>query len=169
MMKFGANRGLLLLVVAIIGWFAVVRPQSRVFADRALEAKARSEEVKSYEQRIQDLNFIKEHADTVQKVLTAEYLAMPRSAQIPEVLVMIESLAAGAGVTLGSASLGTPTANEVPVNISFTGSLGAINGFLNSLHNNIRTVVVKDQTLVSDKGGNINYNVQLGLVYQGGK
>ncbi len=164
-----ANRGIILLAVAILGWLAVVRPQTGVFAERSLEAKVRSEEVRSYEQRLEDLKFIRDRGETVQSVLTAQYLAMPRSSQIPEVLVMIESLASSAGVILGNASIGTPTANEVPVTISFTGSIGSVNGFLNALYNNIRTVVVKDQTLVSDDGGNVNLNLSLGLIYQGGK
>lgn len=164
-----ANRGIILLAVAILGFFAVVRPQTGVFAERSLEAKIKSEEVRSYEQRIEDLKFIRDRGATVQSVLTAQYLAMPRSSQIPEVLVMVESLAASAGVVLGNATIGTPSANEVPVTISFTGNIGSVNGFLNALNQNIRTVVVKDQTLVSDDGGNVNLNLSLGLIYQGGK
>lgn len=164
-----ANRGIILLAVAVLGFFAVVRPQTGVFAERSLEAKIKSEEVRSYEQRIEDLKFIRDRGATVQSVLTAQYLAMPRSSQIPEVLVMVESLAASAGVVLGNATIGTPSANEVPVTISFTGNIGSVNGFLNALNQNIRTVVVKDQTLVSDDGGNVNLNLSLGLIYQGGK
>lgn len=168
-MKMMANRGVLLLLVALIGWFFIVRPQIGVFGTRSLEAKAKQEEVYSYAQRIEDLTFIRDKGDTIQRVLTAQYLAMPRSSQIPEVLVMIESLAASSGVVLGSATVGEPSASEVPVSITFTGNLGTVASFLNALNNNIRTVVIKDQALVADKSGTLSVTMQLGLIYQGEK
>jgi len=164
-----ANRGMLLFLVAILGWFFVVRPQISLFGERSLDAKAKQEEVFSYDQRIKDIDFIRDKGESFQKVLTAQYLAMPRTAQIPEVLVMVEALAASSGVALGSATVGNADANEVPVAISFTGNLGSVTTFLNSLHNNIRTVAIKDQTMTADISGTLTVTMQLGLVYQGGQ
>jgi Tfp pilus assembly protein PilO len=163
------NRGILLLLIALIGWFFVVRPQVAVFAERSLDAKVKQEETASYAQRVEDVAFIRDKGAVIQNVLTAQFLAMPREAQIPEVLVMIEALAASSGIVLGSATVGEPGANEVPVSVSFTGSLGNINGFLDTMYNNIRTVVVKDQALLADDSGTVTITMQLGLVYQGGQ
>ncbi len=163
-----SNRGMILLLIAVLGWFFVVRPQIDLFGQRSLDAKAKQDEVVSYDQRIKDIDFIREKGADFQKVLTAQYLAMPQSAQIPEVLVMIESLAASSGVALGSATVGNPDSNEVPVSISFTGSLGSVSSFLNTLNANIRTVLIKDQTMTADVSGNLTVTMQLGLVYQGG-
>lgn len=163
-----SNRGVLLLLVAILGWFFVVRPQIDLFGERSLDAKAKFEELESYDQRVRDIDFIREKGADFQRVLTAQYLAMPQTAQIPEVLVMIESLAASSGVSLGSATVGSPDSNEVPVSISFTGNLGSVTSFLNTLHSNIRTVLIKDQSMTADASGTLTVTMQLGLVYQGG-
>lgn len=163
-----SNRGMLLLLIAVLGWFFVVRPQINLFGERSLDAKAKQDEVVSYEQRIKDIDFIREKGADFQKVLTAQYLAMPKEAQIPEVLVMIESLAASSGVALGSATVGNPDSSEVPVAISFTGSLSSVSSFLNTLNANIRTVLIKDQSMSADVSGNLTVTMQLGLVYQGG-
>jgi len=162
-----SNRGVLLLIIAVIGWFFIVRPQIAVFGERSLEAKAKQEEARSYQQRVEDITFIRDKGDSIQKVLSAQYLAMPRTSQIPEVLVMIESLAASSGVSLGNATIGNPTGGEVPVSISFTGNLGTVNSFLDTLHRNVRTVIIKDQTLLADRNGTLAVTLSLGLVYQG--
>lgn len=164
-----ANRGLLLFLVALLGWFFVVRPQINLFGERSLEAKAKQEEVFSFEQRVKDIDFIREKGDSFQRVLTAQYLAMPKSAQIPEVLVMIEALAASSGVAVGSATVGSPSGNEVPVSISFTGNLASVTNFLNTLHANIRTVLIKDQAMTADVSGTLTVTMLLGLAYQGGE
>ncbi len=162
-----SNRGFLLLLVAVIGWFFIVRPQINVFAERSLDAKVKQEELFSYEQRVDDLTFIRDKGETIQSVLRAQYLAMPKTSQIPEVLVMIEALASSSGVTLGSATVGEPGASEVPVTVAFSGNLGTITSFLNAMHNNIRTVVVKDQSMIADNNGTLTVTMQLGLVFQG--
>ncbi|QQG49999.1 MAG: type 4a pilus biogenesis protein PilO [Candidatus Berkelbacteria bacterium] len=162
-----SNRGFLLLLVAIIGWFFIVRPQINVFTERSLESKVKQEELFSYEQRIEDITFIRDKGESIQSVLRAQYLAMPKTGQIPEVLVMIEALAASSGVTLGSATVGEANGSEVPVTVAFTGGLGTVTSFLNSLHNNIRTVIIKDQSMIADNNGTLTVTMQLGLVFQG--
>ena len=78
--------GYLLLVIGIAGWFGVVKPQTKVFSDKLLQTKARSVEAASYKQRLNDIQSIKTQGNTIQSVLTAMYLAMPKSSQIPEAL-----------------------------------------------------------------------------------
>ncbi|MEX0594541.1 MAG: type 4a pilus biogenesis protein PilO [Patescibacteria group bacterium] len=166
-MKNMKRWGILLLFVAIFGWFAVIRPQINAFSQKALSVKVKSEEVKSYKQRIADLDAIKAQGDSVTRTLEALFLAMPKSSQIPEVLVMIDALGSRSGVTLDAATVGTPSAGEVPVSLSFTGSLGSVTKFLNAIHNNVRTAIVKNQAITSDDNGQMTVNMQLGLVYQG--
>lgn len=177
--------GILLLIVAIVGWFAVVRPSVTKFAAKTLDAKAAAINLKSYDQRISDLKLIKEKGDAVQKTLRAMFLAMPSASQVPEVLVMIESIGANSGVVFSAVTLGTPTgANadvaaaldptvasavaEVPVTISFSGNLDSVNKFVTAVNHNVRTATIKSQTINSDKAGAMNVTMLLGLVYQGG-
>jgi len=160
--------GLILLAVAILGWFAVLQPQVRVFSDRATQAKALSVEVNSYNQRLSDINDIKSKGDTIASTLKAMYLAMPKSTQIPETLVMIESIASNSGVVLSSASIGTPSGSVVPVTLGFSGSLTSVSKFLDAIYANIRTGVVKSQAIGSDGNGNLTVSMNIGLVYQGG-
>lgn len=172
MLKRHSRIGIILLLAAIIGWFAVVKPQIAVFSERALAVQVKNKEVKSYNQRLNDIKVIKDQGEAVQKTLRSMYLAMPKQSQIPEVLVMIESIGNASGVTFSAVTVGTPTAgsgvSEVPVSISYNGNLGAVNQFLTAVQNNIRTAVIKNQTLAADKAGNLAVSMQLGLVYQGG-
>jgi Tfp pilus assembly protein PilO len=159
--------GILLLFVAIFGWFAVIRPQVSAFSQKALSTKVKATEVASYEQRLSDLDTIKKQGATVTRTLQSLYLAMPKSGQIPEVLVMIESLASRSGVSFDTASVGTPTSGEVPVSISFSGSLGSLTKFLDAVNSNVRTAIITNQSITSDDDGLMTANIQLGLVYQG--
>lgn len=177
--------GILLLIVAIIGWFAIVRPQVETFSENTLTAKARAIEVASYDQRLADLNIIKNEGETVQKTLRAMYLAMPTLSQVPEVLVMIETIGSNSGVVFSGVTLGTPTGSsnslasafaasdstttaEVPVTISFSGNLDSVNKFITAVNQNVRTGIIKSQTINADKAGAMNVSMLLGLVYQGG-
>lgn len=166
-MKRIKSMGLILLLAAILGWFGVVRGQISAFSQNALNTKVKSEEVKSYEQRIEDLKTIKARGNELTSTLEALYLAMPKSGQIPEVLVMIDSIASRSGVVLEAATVGTPNAGEVPVSLSFSGSLGSVTNFLNAVYENVRTAIVKNQAVTADDSGNMTVNMQLGLVYQG--
>lgn len=161
--------GLILLAVAIFGWFAVVRPQIDRFAERSLEAKVLSEELASYEQRIADVEEIKKRGEEVQAILRSLYLALPKSSQVPEVLVMIQAIANNSGVVLTAASVGTPSGEEVPVVIGFSGNVSTVATFLDALHNNVRTATVKSQNMTSDGSGNLTVSMSVGLVYQGGE
>lgn len=178
-MNMKAHTGILLLLVAIIGWFAVVRPQISTFSDRSLQVKVASTELDSYNQRLADLQTIRSQGSSVTNLIKNMYLAMPRSSQIPEVLVMIENIGGNSGVVMNGVSLGTssPTSGtvsstataEVPVSISFTGSLDSVTKFLNAIRDNIRTATVKSQTISADKSGALSVTMQIGLVYQGGQ
>ena len=178
--------GIILLLIAIVGWFVVVRGQIDKFSDKTLTAKARAIEVESHDERINDLRLIKEKGDTVQKTLRAMFLAMPSQSQVPEVLVMIETIGANSGVVFSGVALGTPTGAsadiaaaldpasasniaEVPVTVSYSGNLDSVNKFLTAVNQNVRTAKVKSQTINSDKAGAMNVTMLLGLVYQGGK
>lgn len=166
-MKKIKSLGILLLFVAILGWFAVIRPQISAFSEKALEVKIKSEEVISYQQRIDDLDKIKTQGASVTSTLEALFLAMPKSSQIPEVLVMIDALGSRSGVVLDAATIGTPSSGEVPVSMSFTGSLTSVTNFLDAINENVRTAIIKNQAVTSDDSGNMTVNIQVGLVYQG--
>lgn len=177
-MNIRSHLGILLLLVAILGWIAVVRPQIASFSDKSLKVKAADTELTSYNQRLSDLKSIKDQGTSVANLLKNMYLAMPRSSQIPEVLVMIENIGSSSGVVMSGVSLGSSSANgtvssaataEVPVSVSFTGTLDSVTKFLNAIRNNIRTASVVSQTITADKSGTLSVTMQLGLVYQGGQ
>ena len=160
--------GLILLAAAVLGYFVVLKPQIGLFADRALRVKALDTEVVSYQQRLKDIADIKDKGAVITATLKAMYLAMPKSSQIPETLVMIESIASTAGVVLSSATIGTPSDSQVPVTLGFSGNATAVSKFLDAVYTNVRTATVKNQSISSDGSGNLNVTVGLGLVYQGG-
>lgn len=168
--------GLLLLLVAIVGWFAVVSPQISTYSSNSLALKSKQAELDSYNKRIQSLDSIRSQGTTITHVLQNLYLAMPKQSQIPDVLAMIDSIGGASGVVMSGVSLGTVSASasssasisEVPVSVSFTGNLDSLNRFLIALRNNIRTVDIQNQNVTADASGNLSVTMQLGLVYQGG-
>lgn len=166
-MKKKRHYGLLLLLAAIVGWFGVINSQIKSFSDNTLKVKVLNTEVASYNQRLSDLDAIRKQGSGVTSTLTALFLAMPKSSQVPEVLVMVEGLGSSSGVTFNEVNVGTPDGSLVPVHLSFTGSVGAVNAFLAAVNKNIRTAVLKNQSITTDQSGNLNVTVQLGLVYQG--
>lgn len=168
-MKPQKNIGLLLLLLAVFTWIFLIRGQLKVFGNRALVAKQRSIELSSLDLRIKDLDKIKSSGDTVQSIIRAYNLAMPKLEQIPESLVMIESLGSTAGVVFGAVNVGAPTGGEVPVAVTFSGNLERVSAFLDAVKNNIRSSVITTQTLTAEKNGNLTVAMQLGLVYQGGQ
>ncbi len=176
-MNIRSHLGMLLLLVAAIGWFAVVKPQLSTYSDETLQVKTKAAELDSYNQRISDLQTIQNAGSSVQNVLKEMYLAMPKTSQIPEVLVMIESVASNSGVVLNGINVGSTASSssttagavsQVPVSVSFSGNLTSVVNFLNAINNNIRTATVNSQTMTSDQSGNLSVTMQLGIVYQGG-
>lgn len=161
------NYGFILLLIAILGWFALVRGQITQFASQTATLKVKNIELTSYQQRIQDIDDIRKNGDVVTRTLQAFYLALPRMSQVPEVLVIMESLGGTSGVVFSALNVGTPTAAEVPVGLTFTGTQNTVNTFLDALNKNVRTASVKNQSLTADKSGNLSVTMQLGLLYQG--
>jgi len=167
-MKKRFNLGVILFMVAVAAFFTFVRPQLKTLSENLLIAKARTEELSSYQQRLADVNYVKQQGDSVQSTLKALYLAMPSSSQVPEALVMIESLGSSKGINFSNADLGSATDNELPVSLTFSGNLSTVSQFMDGLYDNIRTVVVKSQTISADETGSLTVRLQLGLVYRGG-
>lgn len=167
-MKKHSRIGLILLFAAIIGYLAVLKPAINTFSERALKVKALSTEVVSYQQRLKDVTDIKDKGEAITNSLKLMYLALPKSSQIPETLVMIESIASNSGVVLSSATIGTPSDSQVPVTLGFGGNSTTVSKFLDALYANIRTATIKSQSISSDGSGNLNVSIGLGLAYQGG-
>ena len=172
-----SNLGLLLLIVAVLGWFFVVSPQINTYSNEALQVKSTTTIRDSYNQRLSDLKTIADGGTALTSLLQRMDIAMPKSSQIPEVLVMVQSLANSSGVILSgvnigtaatTASAGTSTVSQVPVSISFDGTQDNLTSFLNAINNNIRAGIVQSQTISADDNGNLSVTLQLGLAYQGG-
>jgi|GEM_PF-1492229 len=167
-MKKGLRLGVVLFLVAVAAFFAFVRPQMSALSESLLTAKARNEELSSYQQRLADVSYVQQQGESVQATLKALYLAMPSSSQVPEALVMIESLGASTGINFSSASFGQATESELPVSLAFSGDLTSVSRFMDGIYDNIRTVVVKSQTISADESGTLSVRLELGLVYRGG-
>jgi len=166
-MRGGGRTGFLLVLIAILGWFGVVRGQISSFGEQSAALKKTDIELKSYQTRVRHIDAIRTKGDVVKRTLTAFYLAMPRMSQVPETLVMMESLGGTTGIVFSAMNIGTPTAAEVPVAITFSGTQTNVNTFLDALNKNVRTVTVKNQSLTADKAGNLAVSLQLGMLYQG--
>jgi Tfp pilus assembly protein PilO len=168
MIKKHGVLGLLLFIVAVVAWFVVVKGQIKSFSENSLAAEAKNAELTSYKDRYSQVDkIVTQGGADASARLDAYFLALPKLPQIPEVLVMIEQMGNSSGLVFNAVGVGTPSNGEVPVTITFGGSLTSIDNFLNTLYTNVRTVRVKSQVLTADKSGTLSVSMQLSLVYQG--
>ena len=132
----GAGAAALVLLVALIGWFAVVSPQ-RSKADKLdTQIAEQQTSLASAEALIKQTKAAQRKQ---QKALKALEVALPQTLQMPSLLRQVQALAAGSGVTLNSFTPSTALATTafgyeaVPIQLAVTGRYAAIQKFMHDL------------------------------------
>ena len=175
MIKQFSSLGLLFILLTALGFFFVVVPQINDYTANVLTDKATTARANSYDTRIKDLDSILASGTSFQNTIDKLQLALPKGSQVPETLVMVQSLGTSSGITFTGLNVGATSStvntgglSEMPVTVSFTGSTSNLQSFLNALKSNIRTVNVDSQRVSVQPSGALNVTMSLGLVYQGG-
>jgi hypothetical protein len=138
--KLSRRAGLLglvagLLLVALIGWFALVAPQRS-------KASSLQQEIQDTELQIQSLQLAPRGATHV-KIKVADLFrlskAIPTQLQMPDILLELNRVAGESGITFGSIAPHAPTVaanyQVVPIDVVFRGNYYDLNDFLFRLRN----------------------------------
>jgi type IV pilus assembly protein PilO len=119
------------LLIGLIGWFAMVRPQS----SQIKQLKAQEAAI---QQQINDQRAKTAAARAVPKIHVADIYrlakAMPDSVDMPDLLLELSQLARETGITFDSLAPGTSTAKSgytvIPVTVTFEGNFFNLSDFL---------------------------------------
>lgn len=139
-----------LLMVAVVGYFLLVKPKQD-------ESARLAEEIAELQGKV-DAALAAKHADgraaeTTIRVADLFRLtkAMPDKTDMPGIMLELDSVAAGAGVGFSSITPGAPSVktgySAIPINLSFQGSYYDLADFLFRIRN---LVVVRDGELGAD-------------------
>ncbi len=156
------------VVVAAIGWFAVIAPRIETASD--LQAQAADTELANLRlmKQVTDTRALLADAPAVAKRAQDLLEQMPQSAELPEVLDQITAAAIEAGIAPNAVSsittaIPVPLADpgtlppevllaQLPVSISVTGSAESLTGFLDNLESLDRSLLIQS-TQVADVAG----------------
>lgn len=155
----------LVLLFVTKGLFVEVR-------DSNATLKAYNQDISSMSSTISELERIKATfaGQTQQVKIEKLKLAMPAAQQLPEVMVMVESMARKSAFKVSSFGIsGSSGANEVGVNMAGKGTYGGLFNFTEMLEKNLRPIKIKSMSIGrgNANGSSITASVSMGLMYQG--
>jgi Tfp pilus assembly protein PilO len=160
------------LGIVLIAFIALVfvKPMALRIREVNASVKAYDQQIKEANDKINALRSLQPQLEDKQSEIDALKVAMPAAQQIPEALVMMESIAKNAGLQITGVEIQPGKANNmVSVNVSGLGRYESLFKFTEVLERNIRPIQV--QTLSVGKSGDagdmVSATVSLGLVYQG--
>lgn len=99
-------------------------------------------------------------------------VAIPVDPAIEDIYVSLDAIAARTGLTIATVTPGKVEKDEVPVDVTLSGSYEGIVDFMNSLSSNLRPVTVENVGIASSQSENqtvITASFKLEFVYAGGK
>lgn len=139
-----SSRGLAYGLVALVGTIAlyffgfskgieVVTQASRERADN--QAK-----IEALKKKISDLRSLEAQFSQAQNQVNALSVAMPAEKQMAEIVIMLETMAARAGVLLENVQPTQSTSEGVPLAISVRGSFAGILKFAELMEKNVRPI-----------------------------
>lgn len=139
---------LLLVLLAIILIIWVLRPMLNTFKSSALNTAIKKQQLKDLNGRIEDLNALKGEFRQASRDIEIVSQALPSGPNIPEVISMLEGIAAKSGVSLANMQPEeTQGGAEVIFQVTFSGSFEQMNNFFSNLEKNIRPLNIKTLTV----------------------
>ena len=152
----------LIVILVIAVW--VIYPNLNQIKDLNIKLGAKDKEISQAKQKINNLNTLKSEFNRFQEVVKQLEIAAPSEAQMPEILVQLETLAKRSGMEIISIQPTTTKNNqEVAVNLATNGNFASTLLFLRNLEKNARPIQVKSFTLDSAKAGEGNLSATFAL------
>ncbi len=145
----------IICVVAILAFgYFVTYPVLTSINQNTLANKAKAQEVTDAQTKLNNLNSLKSEFAKYQEQVKLLSVAAPSTAEMPEILTQLNTIAAKSGMVLGSVQPTTAqNSGAVSVNVSASGNFGACQSFLSNLEKNVRIVTVKSMNLTSSSAG----------------
>ncbi len=158
-----------ILVIALLA-LLVVFPMMGEIRDATAKVQGYKNGVKELEAKKDKLRSFKAKLTGREEEIEALKLAMPASQQIPEVLVMMESIANNVGLQVSGVNIQpSESGGEVGVTLSAEGTYDNLFKFTQVLEGNLRPISIKSMSIGASGNNNqlISASVNLGILYQG--
>lgn len=141
--------GLGILLVVVLAYLFLIGPLLDRLGESAEERDAKEAQLAQLRAEVQDLERVRQNAGPLGQQLLDLNRRIPGEPEIPTLLVQIEEIAGGAGVTQLLSEPGTPGPPEgggpysvVPITMTFEGTYEDLQDFLLRLNNLARLVTV---------------------------
>ncbi len=158
-----------IVIIALVTVF-LVRPNFIKIRSQSAELKAINRQITQATDNKKVLEGLQQQLGSVQQQINDLKLAMPAAQQIPEVMVMMEAIAAKSGIKITGIEVqpNSSEANEVGVTLSGEGTYPGLFTFTSVLERNVRPIQIRSLSIGrSGKGETITASVSLGVIYQG--
>ena len=158
-----------IIIIAILS-IAIIKPLALDIRMMNAQATAFAEQSTLTNNKINKLNELKPKLSQYKTTIDDIKMAMPAAQQIPEVLVMVESIAQNTGLNISGFDIQPGSSgNEVGVNMSASGTYDNLSGFTSKLENNVRPIRIKTMSVsaASADSQQISVSVSFGILYQG--
>ncbi len=155
-----------LIVGAVTWWYT----KPTISAVRTLRTASQENRrlTQEAEVQVERLTKLKSGIESTRSAATELNLAFPRDAQLPEVLVQLEVIAAESKMKINSLSVDTvPKPGGVPISISTTGTFEQLQSFLALIESSRRPIIVQSISLSGGTEGNLTTTFTLEMLYQG--
>lgn len=144
---------LVLVLLAVAYYFLLFSPSRQQYLDAYEERTRKEQEVARLEQQVAELENIQRNAPEIERQILEYSKRIPEQEEIPTLIVQIEQVAEGAGVTQFSIEPGAPEAprnggdfSRIPITMTFLGTYEDMQEFLLRVRNLARLVTVNEVT-----------------------
>jgi Tfp pilus assembly protein PilO len=156
------------LVGALVLFFFGVRPLLSSIKETRTQVAAAQVQAETLETKLATLQSLKTQFENKKSELSALTVAIPKDPQLAEVVEMISTISARAGLSLVSIQPSQPVGTAVPVNVTVSGGFLGMVSFAELIEKNVRPMGISSLGVVgsSDEGG-LSATFALQALYQG--
>lgn len=157
------------IILALVVVWLVLLPALRRIAETQLRVNELQAEVDQKQREVESLRNLLKQGQASNRRLELLSLAAPAKPQIPELLVMVETMAGKSQTVLTNAS---PSQSETgtKLDITLSGGYGGMVSFLEHLNRNLRPGAVKTLSVVTQEaqGGGSELSAAVSVEFVGG-
>lgn len=153
---------------ALVIFFFGVRPTISSIKNTRTDVAAAQKQAEILETKLSTLRSLKLEFENRKSELSALSVAIPKDPQVAEIVEMISTITARAGLSLVSLQPSKAAGVAVPVNVTVKGGFGNLVSFAEILEKNVRPMTIKSIGVVgSSEGEGLSATFSLQALYQG--
>ena len=171
----------LVLVIIIALIYLVIKPQVAYLKENNIQAAAKKAEFNDKEKQINNLRSLETSLASISSEVQKLSIALPKKEKISELIVQVDAIAKGQGLTVNSiapsqanseelAVLGSseestePTIGQYAFTISVTGEYAGLVSFLQNIEANLRPINIQKADFASGSGSNPQISATLTML-----